>query len=101
MIRPYIGSKPIFAGLENTKPKSVSFALYPNPASGEVTVKIPEGLNSKSWVEVLSIEGKLVISSPLTDDETHLKLGPLAKGIYLVKVVQNGKMSEVQKLIVK
>lgn len=54
--------------------------------------------HSKSQVEVFSIDGKLVFHNQYCSD--FINLGNLAKGMYICKIIANGK-SGIQKIIVE
>lgn len=77
-----------------------AFKVFPNPSSGNFTVNI-ENFNSTADLEirVLTISGKMIkrIQSPNT---TETFGADLAKGVYFVEVIGNGK-SSVQKVIKK
>ncbi|MEP7171629.1 MAG: T9SS type A sorting domain-containing protein [Bacteroidota bacterium] len=77
--------------------------VYPNPASDAITVEygqLPVG--EKVYIELSNLEGEKIMSYELLWDENQKKIS-LAKyptGMYLYKVISNGKMISVNKLAV-
>lgn len=59
-------------------------ALYPNPASTEVLVKLRRATMSR--IEILSLAGQLLQEHWVATDATYLDLTSLATGFYLVRV---------------
>lgn len=76
---------------------SVSFKIYPNPATDYIQVELlSEG---DATLIILNQLGQVVSQSSLLYS-TELSVSNLNSGIYIVKVVQNG-YAQIQKLIVK
>jgi len=64
-----------------------SIKVFPNPASGSLTVDIPT-VDRQVHIEVLDINGRSVLSTFRTaDNRTEIDLGDLAEGLYFVRVV--------------
>jgi len=61
--------------------------LYPNPTDEVLIVQLPEeSLLESGRIEVISITGSVLISSPL-NGSTQLNVATLASGIYILRVV--------------
>ena len=61
--------------------------LYPNPTDEVLFVQLPEeSLLESGRIEVISITGSVLISSPL-NGSTQLNVATLASGIYILRVV--------------
>jgi len=76
----------------------LEFITYPNPVNNKLTIKTKE-LSSNAKAEVHNSLGQLVYTSKITEEST-IDLSSYSKGIYFVKVSDNGK-SEVKKIIKK
>lgn len=68
------------AGLADVAP-SAGFSLYPNPASGHITVRgtLPNGTRE---LEVVDATGRLVLCIPVRPGSTIIPLNGLANGVY-------------------
>lgn len=75
------------------------FRLYPNPATREVTIEIPDA----EWAQVLllNMEGRRVLDQRFSGERQTLDLNALEKGMYLVHVLINGEQAEVARLVVQ
>ena len=62
--------------------------IYPNPASTECWVKIPQNYPSKIKFKVYSSNGSLIKEIPFSEDNTHFQidLREWPSGIYLVEI---------------
>jgi len=80
------------SGVLGNKTKNLpTFQLFPNPATGKVTVKT----NGIGTIQILDLVGKVVLTQPATGID-ELNISKLATGVYTVKVGNS-----TQKLVVK
>ena len=80
----------------STKDNNIKgLAIYPNPTSDILNITTP--LNAEKEVVVYDILGKEVLK---TKTQQVVKVGNLTPGVYLVKVLENGKTS-TQKIVIK
>ncbi len=91
------GDQPV--GID-TPGESSSVQVFPNPASGLVTITFGDNLSKE--VTILSVIGSQVYSSPANSNSLTVDLSPLAKGVYFIRThySDSGK-SNVTKLIVR
>ena len=61
------------------------FTFFPNPNSGEFSIKLQEGSNSAK-VSVISLSGQQVYTSTLDATQTSINLNNVASGMYIVRV---------------
>lgn len=70
--------------------------VYPNPAKEEINIKIYPNFEKEAVVNVVDIQGKTVYTQKLTDIAAGLvetiSLRNIAKGVYNVQFVFDGKM---------
>lgn len=71
--------------------------LYPNPSMGIAYIKTTEEIEK---IEVYNASGKLVkFQGQINQTTTTLNLKPMARGMYIVKVYCNGKVTNVKLLL--
>jgi photosystem II stability/assembly factor-like uncharacterized protein len=76
--------------------RSTSLKIFPNPASGNVTISLP---SDESKIELYDILGrKISVLNGLGDGQIHFNTGNLSNGIYTISL--RGQKNETQKLIV-
>jgi hypothetical protein len=80
-----------------------TFAVYPNPAHGQVTLQLPSSASGAAQVVLTDLRGRTVLTHSLRDaTATALPLpASLATGIYLLQVQATGFVSKPQRLVVE
>ncbi len=71
--------------------ENVNAIAYPNP--GKDVLNIRTGLRN-AWVEVYDVNGRLVHRQAITEDVMGIDAGEWAEGVYVWKVMANGKLVE-------
>ena len=64
--------------------------VYPNPTGGMVTIEL-RGYTGMMNINVMDVNGKVVIRKSCINNKIELNLGDRAKGIYLLNVAADGK----------
>ncbi|GAB5401727.1 MAG: hypothetical protein Aureis2KO_33120 [Aureisphaera sp.] len=77
----------------------ISFHLFPNPAQNEVQV-VSERFNS-AMVDVLTINGAVVIDNVTIQENKSLDVSSLSQGIYLVQVTTTEGNRSLQRLVIQ
>lgn len=80
-----------------------TFAIYPNPAKNNFTVKLSNSENRDCRITIYSATGQLVKQCDLGRDQaiqTQVPIQDLAPGIYMVKTILGGKSSS-RRLVVE
>ncbi|MFO7933401.1 MAG: T9SS type A sorting domain-containing protein [Bacteroidales bacterium] len=72
--------------------------IFPNPAHEFITLKMPKDSQS-STVDILSIQGKIIHSFSMLNDQTRLDVSHLPAGVYLVRV--KSQQNYIQKKFIK
>jgi len=94
--------KNVIVSVEPIYSSTVEAAIYPNPASDQITVQLDESLTFNNLnIEVLDVTGRLVINNSVNTSISTLNLSSLEKGIYIVRVSNNNEMIHSSKLILK
>ena len=79
-------------------------SVYPNPANSTITVRYKNNVSNKPIaVDLLDIYGGVVIKQYMDRGKQQLEIDvtELAKGLYLVRVVEKGKVAGVRKVVVE
>ena len=74
-----------------------SISIYPNPAKNEVTIEAADYIRS---IELMDIQGRILLSKEANAKKTVLPVSNLARGIYLVHV-QSAGGSVIKRLVVE
>ncbi|HLP52479.1 MAG TPA: PKD domain-containing protein [Chitinophagales bacterium] len=77
--------------------ESLEFAMLPNPASTQVTVR--GDFDKNATFELMNQLGQTLLTGPVNANNTTLNVADLSSGIYLVRI-KNGTQSAVQKLVI-
>ncbi|MES2558192.1 MAG: T9SS type A sorting domain-containing protein [Bacteroidota bacterium] len=99
MIRPIMGkwlNPPVGLAHELVAEK-LNVSLYPNPATSQVTIKLPN--KEQPYVELMDLTGKVIVAETISQNELHLPA--LSEGMYLVKVTQPSTgQTAIEKLLI-
>ena len=75
------------------------FAIYPNPAKGEVNISLNNGVKGASY-QILDQSGRLVSNGSLENDTNKVNISALKTGTYRIVISNNGNTTS-KNLIVK
>ena len=72
----------------NAPSKDAGFMVYPNPTTGDLTIKLTKELDQNATVELYSIDGKLVYSYVLSKykESMNIDVSSLSSGLYLLRI---------------
>lgn len=86
----------------NKYTKSGLFSIYPNPSVKTITVDIQKPVNEKTNIEITDINGLLIYSDKLPQQQTkqNIDISGFSKGIYFV-TVRSSSFIETRKLIIQ
>jgi hypothetical protein len=74
--------------------------LYPNPANTVVNVKIPSTIDGSAKVEIISLQGNIVLQQQVDSNDGMINISSLRSGIYMVEISANN-FFKTEKLVVK
>ena len=83
----------------NESALSKGFAIYPNPAKGEVNISLNNGAKGATY-QILDQSGRLVSNGSLENDKTKVNISALKTGTYRIVISNNGETTS-KNLIVK
>lgn len=73
-----------------------TFVAYPNPTTGSFTIDFNKAINNVIEIEVYDAIGKLVLAQTTSNNRTIISLEQLAKGIYNVRLKDNGSYTTIR-----
>ncbi|KGL61907.1 T9SS type A sorting domain-containing protein [Polaribacter sp. Hel1_85] len=86
-------------GIEGSYENNHLLKLYPNPVSDIITLDVEQGNSMESEVTIYNINGQLIRSKTLNQNQTQINVADLAKGIYTLVLV-SGERLGVKKFII-
>ena len=81
----------VTTGILTFNTPSFSFSIFPNPATDNLTLILPESI-SKSEISIFNLLGELEYASATTKQRTDIDVSSLANGIYFIQVATNDKI---------
>ncbi len=86
----------------NSRSSMTEFSLYPNPTSSEVYVNFKVESNEEVVIKIQDLTGRMLsethIAAVQGENNIPISLNEIADGLYLVQVIENGKMSFMSKV---
>lgn len=80
---------------------SSRISIFPNPASGKVTICTPNNLNNLNCVCIYDTQGKLQIDKQVCNqDNLEIDISTLRAGIYFLEI-KTTELQEFQKLVIR
>jgi aminopeptidase N len=73
--------------------------VFPNPARQKLTVELKNMPQEEYLLTLQNIEGKIVLSKTINQKITSIDVSQFAKGSYVIKLEQQGKVFHTQKLL--
>jgi hypothetical protein len=84
------------------QPPRLEFSIQPNPAKDQVQILIPTaGLAQQSRIELMSLEGKMLLTKSFFGQPEPLQVGQLATGMYMLRIRQGNKQGIAKLQILK
>lgn len=85
-------------GVDELQPVGAQISVYPNPSAGFFNVEIT-GNNANTEIVVYNLLGVCVKKQKVKENHNRIDLTEEANGIYLVKIVEDNKVTKTIKLI--
>jgi len=86
-------------GIDNNKGITLSYAVYPNPTTSSVILRLDNVSTDNLFYELYDISGKMIYSKKITANETAIPMDNLASASYLLKVINNNEEVKTYKII--
>mgnify|MGYP000854842342 CR=1 FL=1 len=96
----YWNFKRVMSEIPNPLSTSIKIALFPNPVADELNIRLSSEVVSKSVIEILSLEGKIIYTQTLNCKTLvhQIDVSNLPKGLYVCKI-NDGTSIEISKFI--
>lgn len=78
-----------------------ALTVSPNPADKEVKVAFDNAAGEEFKIKILSAEGKLIKETITNTSLTNINTTDLPSGVYMLQVMQQGKVSQSSKFLVR
>ena len=90
----------IFSVGINQYSKNVEISLYPNPTLHELILSIKDFSNESFSFDLYDIEGKILFSNKITEENTTIEMSSFAAATYFIRIKNTeGKNSQIFKVI--
>jgi len=93
----------VFSGsstsLYDIRNEQIEYSLYPNPTQDVLCLSLNSPVDAHSKVSIFNINGEVLISKIITDQNTILDLSKIPSGVYLCQIYYNGKSLTTSKII--
>jgi hypothetical protein len=86
-------------GVDNFPNISMSFAVYPNPTTSFVVLKMATYNSEKLQYEMFDLSGKKIESKPINAEEMQIQMQKYASGIYILQIIDQSKIIKTFKII--
>ena len=86
-------------GIEEGMGITLACIIYPNPAQADVNLKIEDLKGRSMTCELLTMNGILLKSIKIEDEETTIPMKDLAKATYLLTVKENNTTLKIFRII--
>jgi plastocyanin len=83
--------------LSISEAQRLSFEMFPNPASNNVSIQLPSG-TEKATVHFYDSLGRLALSEKVTNTKKTIDVNSISRGVYILKVITEDKIGS-QKFI--
>lgn len=76
------------------------FTIHPNPTKSLLYINAPKIGNNTTYA-IYTLEGRILESGPLSEENTEINVDKLSAGIYFIKVAEGQTKSKTRKFIVE
>lgn len=91
----------VITGIEEAKDISLEIAVYPNPASDFVRLKIEDNDIQNLRYQLYDINGNILLDKRVEGNETNISIQNLLSSTYFLKVIHGNKAMKTFKIIKK
>ncbi len=82
---------------EPTPVNDLAFNIYPNPASGKITIELSDETTAMMGdVSIIGLTGKELLRQQVTGPKTEFNVSALPAGVYFIKLINNDQNAAVK-----
>jgi len=89
----------IISGVEEAKGITLNCLVYPNPVTDFLKLKIENFSIDKLTFEIYDIQGKLLKTKKIENNEVSIEMSNLLQGAYFLRVLEEGQEIKTFKII--
>lgn len=89
----------ISSGINRVHYEAIHANIYPNPAKNEINISLENNYDNLSY-EIMDMEGKVILTETINDNETTVYMGFLKTGIYIIRIKGENRADMIRKLVV-
>lgn len=86
--------------IESNKQTGI-LTISPNPAASDIKIAFSNTAKIETLIKITNAEGKAVVEGITKKDIFNYDVSSLANGVYMVSIMQNGTITQSNKLIIK
>ncbi|MCW3085984.1 MAG: hypothetical protein JWP12_3350 [Bacteroidetes bacterium] len=90
----------VATGIAEINPAN-SLSVYPNPSTGNITIKHSYSLTSNPVVTMVDVLGKTVLTTALISNQQTIDINALPQGIYFATITSKDGISKTMKIVRK
>jgi len=83
----------------NYKNSEAVVNIYPNPAKSVIHVEVESLLEGKTQVEIVNAFGIVLVNESMNSTHVQLAVSSLSNGVYFVRVVKDGAVVAIKKVV--
>ncbi len=88
------------AETESQPTQNQTAAIYPNPATNEVTVSFELTGTENGLIEIFDLTGKLILSKQSSSNQTNIDVSSFVQGVYMIRIAVNGEARYTERLVI-
>lgn len=89
----------VVVGIEEADGITLQCSVYPNPTTDFLMLKVENYDNTKLLYQLFDMQGKLLQTQKITDNQTSIVMSNLVPATYFVKVIEGNKEVKMFKII--
>ncbi|WP_317896980.1 T9SS type A sorting domain-containing protein [Aurantibacillus circumpalustris] len=87
-----------FTNIDDIQTNQKLFTVYPNPNNGDFNISV-NTISESTRIEIYNGVGSLVYSEKIINELSNVNLSDYSNGIYIVRIIENNKVLNQEKVI--
>jgi uncharacterized membrane protein len=77
----------------------IDLQVFPNPTNRNLSLYFREGFGEEFYYQFIDLQGKILLSSKLTNVQTEIATESFAAGTYMLRILQSDKSIQTFKIV--